>query len=42
MSHNGDPRPEVAPDIPMSLSSSDFFAGRDPILDAALEGLTAP
>ena len=42
MSHNGDPRPEVAPDIPMSLSSSDFFAGRDPVLDAALEGLTAP
>ncbi len=42
MSHNGDPRPEVAPDIPMTLSSADFFAGRDPVLEAALKGLTAP
>jgi len=42
MSHNGDLRPEIAPDIPMSLSSTDFFAGRDPVLDAALKGLSAP
>lgn len=40
--HNGDLRPEIAPDIPMALSSTDFFAGRDPVLDAALEGLSAP
>ena len=38
--HNGDPRPAVAPDIPMKLSSVDFFAGRDPVLDAALAGLS--
>jgi hypothetical protein len=42
MSHNGDLRPEIPPDIAMSLRSSDFFAGRDPVLDAALGGLTAP
>ena len=39
MTHNGDERPEVAPDIPMALRSADFFAGRDPVLDAAIEGL---
>lgn len=38
----GDPRSEIAPDVPMSLSSVDFFAGRDPVLDAALKGLSAP
>jgi hypothetical protein len=35
----GDSRPEIAPDVPMALSSTDFFAGRDPVLDAALKGL---
>jgi hypothetical protein len=34
----GDSRPEIAPDISMALSSTDFFAGRDPVLDAALKG----
>jgi hypothetical protein len=34
----GDDRPEIAPDVPMALSSSDFFAGRDPVLEAALTG----
>lgn len=34
----GDDRPEIAPDVPMALSSSDFFMGRDPVLDAALAG----
>ena len=34
----GDDRPEIAPDVPMALSSTDFFAGRDPVLDAALSG----
>ncbi len=42
MSHNGDLRPEIPPDVPMALSSSDFFAGRDPVRDAALKGLDAP
>ncbi len=42
MTHNGDLRTEIAPDIAMSLSSTDFFAGRDPVLDAALMGLGAP
>ena len=42
MSHNGDLRPEIPPDIAMPLSSTDFFAGRDPVLDAALKGLSAP
>ena len=35
----GDDRPEIAPDVPMALSSTDFFAGRDPVLDAALTGV---
>lgn len=38
----GDTRSEIQPDVPMSVSSADFFAGRDPVLDAALGGLTAP
>jgi hypothetical protein len=42
MSHNGDQRSEIAPDVPMPLGSSDFFAGRDPVRDAALKGLRAP
>jgi hypothetical protein len=42
MSYNGDLRPAINPDIPMSLSSTDFFAGRDPVLDAALKGMSAP
>ena len=42
MSHNADPRPEIAPDVAMSLGSADFFAGRDPVLDAALTGPRAP
>jgi hypothetical protein len=40
--HTGDQRPEIAPDIPMPPAASDFFAGRDPVLDAALAGLSAP
>lgn len=40
--HNGDTRSEIPPDIEMLLSSVDFFAGRDPVLDAAREGLEAP
>jgi hypothetical protein len=41
MSHNGDLRPEIAPDFAKPLSSADFFAGHDPVLDAALQGLAA-
>ena len=37
-----DDRPEITPDVPMALSSADFFAGRDPVLDAALSGSFAP
>ncbi len=35
-----DSRPAIEPDIPMALSSVDFFAGRDPVLEAAMRGLT--
>lgn len=34
----GDPRSEIVPDVPMALSATDFFAGRDPVLEAALSG----
>ena len=36
--HTGDERDSIAPDVPMSLSSADFFAGKDPVLDAVLRG----
>jgi hypothetical protein len=38
----GDPGPAIEPDVPMALSSVDFFAGRDPVLDAATAGINAP
>ena len=34
----GDKRTAIAPDVPMTLASADFFAGRDPVLAAALRG----
>jgi hypothetical protein len=37
-SGNGDPRMAIEPDVPVALSSGDFFAGRDPALDVALAG----
>jgi hypothetical protein len=40
--HTGDQRSEIAPDIPMALSARDFFAGRDPVLGAALAGSAIP
>jgi hypothetical protein len=40
--NKGDDRPQVPPDVPMSLSSADFFAGRDPVLEAALAGDFGP
>jgi len=42
VANNGDARPAVVPDVTMALSSVDFFAGRDPVLDAALRGISAP
>jgi hypothetical protein len=38
----GDDRPQIDPDVRMDLSAADFFAGRDPVLEAALKGLSAP
>ena len=32
-----DPRLAIEPQVPVALSSSDFFAGRDPVLAAALK-----
>ncbi len=36
--HTGDQRDSIAPDVPMTLASTDFFAGKDPVLDAVLQG----
>jgi hypothetical protein len=38
----GDDRPQVDPDVRMDLSAADFFAGRDPVVEAALAGIKAP
>ncbi len=37
-SGNGDPRMAIEPDVPVALSSVDYFASRDPALDVALAG----
>jgi hypothetical protein len=37
-SGNGDARPAVMPDVPVAMTSSDFFAGKDPALSRALSG----
>jgi hypothetical protein len=37
--HDDDPASAVEPDVLMGLSSVDFFAGRDPVLDAAMSGM---
>ncbi len=37
-SGNGDTRMAIEPDVPIPVSSVDFFAGRDPALDTALAG----
>jgi Tol biopolymer transport system component len=40
---NGDPRMAIEPDLPIALSSIDYFAGRDPALEAARSaGAVAP
>jgi hypothetical protein len=31
-----DPRLSIEPDVPLDLTAADYFAGRDPVLDAAL------
>jgi dienelactone hydrolase len=42
MSTANDPRIGTAPDVSVDLTSTDFFAGRDPVLDAALKTALAP
>jgi len=37
----GDDRPWVAPDMPVGLTSADYFAGRDPALEAVFEAVKA-
>jgi dienelactone hydrolase len=37
-----DPRVAIDPQVPVPLSSGDFFAGRDPVLDAAIRAAIAP
>jgi hypothetical protein len=32
----GDERVAIEPHVPVAVTSTDFFAGRDPVLDAAL------
>ncbi len=36
VSYPGDERAWIAPDLPVALTSEDYFANRDPVLDAAL------
>jgi hypothetical protein len=36
--NTGDTRDAIRPDIEMPLVSADFFAGKDPVLDAVLAG----
>jgi hypothetical protein len=36
-SYPGDDRKWIAPDVPLGLESSDYFANRDPILDTVLK-----
>ena len=31
-----DPRLTIEPDIPVALSSADYLAGRDPVMDAVI------
>jgi dienelactone hydrolase len=42
MSAPDDPRVTIEPQVSVGLSSSDFFAGRDPVLAAALDSALAP
>ena len=42
LSRADDARLAIDPDVPVALSSTDFFAGRDPVLDAALSTALAP
>ena len=38
----GDERPWIAPDVRVEPTAGDYFSGRDPVLEAALELLEAP
>jgi dienelactone hydrolase len=42
LSRADDARLAIDPDVPVALSSTDFFAGQDPVLDAALSTALAP
>lgn len=42
IANKGDSRPTITPDVTMNLNSADFFAGRDPVLEAALKGIATP
>ena len=33
-----DHRPWIAPELPVAVSSADYFSGRDPVLEAVLSG----
>jgi dienelactone hydrolase len=37
-----DPRTAIDPQVPVALASADFFAGRDPVLSAALAAAVGP
>jgi hypothetical protein len=37
----GDTRPWIPVDIPIQLSSNEYFGGKDPVLDAALAAIRA-
>ncbi|HEX6128325.1 MAG TPA: hypothetical protein VF071_04805 [Candidatus Limnocylindria bacterium] len=37
MAEPDDPRLSIEPDLPMAVTAADYFAGRDPLLEAALE-----
>jgi hypothetical protein len=37
-----DPRLTIEPDVPLPVRATDFFAGRDPALEAALGALPSP
>ena len=37
-----DDREAIVPDVPVELASADYFAGRDPVLDAARSALRSP
>ena len=41
LSHPWDVRRTIVPNIPVSLTAADYFAGRDPVLDTTLKAIAA-